>query len=175
MDENTAHDHVDYTDEIDDVNGVEEVQPVDAGFDTVEEYDMTPEDALAVILSARPIHQTARFGVPARKGMGAIAVKLRSLTDSEFKQLRKASQAPTGKKGAMELDDSLFLRNLVAAAVVEPKITSVEVRQALGVNRPYEVVDALFLPGRIGDLATKVMELSGFSDEDGLINLGEDS
>lgn len=157
--------------EIDETEVEVEETEEDPGYDTVEDYDMTAEDALAVILSARPIHQTARVGIPKRVGMGAITVTLRSLGDREFKKLRKASEAPTGKKGALEVDDSLFTRNVVAAAIVEPKIGSIEVLQALGVKRPYEAVDALFLPGRIGQLAERVMVLSGW-DEEGIVDLG---
>lgn len=164
MDENATHDDLTEDD-------IVEVEDTNEDFDTVSEYDMTADDALAVILSAKPIHQIRRVGIPAREGMGAITVTLRSLSDREFKQLRKASEAPTGKKGTTEVDDTLFLRNVVAAAITEPKISDIKVRQALGVQRPYEVVEKLFLPGRIGQLAEKVMELSGW-DEEGIVDLG---
>lgn len=165
-------------DEIDvDIEKTEEVE--DLGYDLVEEDDMTPEDSLAIILSARPVHQTAKVGIKARQGMPRIVVTLKSLTDRQFKALRQQAQKPAEnpkdrKAGKTELDDSLFLRLVVAAAIESPKIASKEVLDALGVKRPDQVVDTLFLPGRITALAERVMELSGF-DEDGVLDVGEGS
>lgn len=136
----------------------------------VDEEDMTPEDALAVIMSARPVHQTKKVSIKGREGMGRIVLTLRSLTDREFKAVRKQSEIPSGNRkdqraGKKETDDSLFLRLVVAAGIESPKIFAADVLKAHRVTTPDQLVDKLILPGVIAQLAENIMELSGWDEE----------
>lgn len=168
-DENAAAEPTDSSEiEIEQLSGVEVKDTEDATF--IDGEDITPEDVLAIILSAKPVHQTMRVGIRARAGMPRVALTLRSLTDREFKLIRTQAEIPSGNRkdqraGKKETDDSLFLRLVVATAVEEPKLGSREVLQAHKLTNPDQVVEKLFLPGTIGQIAEKVMELSGWSED----------
>jgi len=52
---------------------------------------------------------------------------------------------------------------LVYQSVVEPDLSNRKLQQAYGCGEPTDIVVALFLPGEINALSTKIMKLAGFS------------
>lgn len=136
----------------------------------IDEAEMTPDDALAVLLSAKPVRATRKVVVEGREGMGKVQLVLRSLTDREIKMARKASEKPLNREQKRrgeepEIDDDMYRRLIVANGVQSPRLNNPELLQAHGCSRTEELVGKLFLSGHITILFAKVMEVSGYSEE----------
>ena len=143
----------------------------------VAEEDMTPEDALAVLISAKPVKATTKIEVAAREGMGKVQLTLKALTDRQIKQIRTAALIPQTREQKRrgeepEVDDSLYTRLIVVNGVAAPKLSDPALLRAHQAGRPEQVVDKLFLSGVVGQLFAEVMRVSGY-DENAIKVLGE--
>lgn len=141
----------------------------------IPEEDMTPEQALAVLMSAKTVRQTGKVRVKERQGMAAVVLKLRSLTDKEIDVLRDAAKkplTPAEKKAGVEAetDDGLLDRLIIANSVIEPNLKNKDLLASQGVTRTEQLVDRLFLGGVQKLLVGRVMSLSGY-DSDNVTDL----
>ena len=74
-------------------------------------------------------------------------------------------EAPDGAlaKEAQEMDERGD-NYLVYQCVVEPCLKSKELQQSFGVVEPLDIVDAIFEPGEIPQIAVECIKLSGYID-----------
>jgi len=133
--------------------------------------DMT---ALQVLLSAKPVRQQRHLKIRKRNGLPQdLHIVVQSLTDRQFKAIGEEAETPTGSREARrravaqakETDNNLFLRLIVAHAIVDPNFNSPEVLAAHEAISSEQVVSRVFLPGEIAKVAEEVMDLSGWSDD----------
>lgn len=158
---------------VENVAVVDGVVPTPAEEETVGE-NKTPEDALHILLSAKPVRQTVTVRISKREGLaGDLDLQLRSLTDREFKSAAEEASSPTsgnrenrrvGGGGGNETDQALMMRLIVAKAIKSPDFNAPEVLKAHSVQRAEQVVHKLLLPGEISLLAEYVTDLSGWND-----------
>ena len=140
--------------------------------------DMT---ALQVLLSAKPVRQRRNLKIRKRNGLPQdLHITVQSLTDRQFKAIGEEAETPTGSREqrrravaqSKETDNNLFLRLIVATAIVDPNFNSPQVLAAHEAISAEQVVSRVFLPGEIAKVAEEVMDLSGWSDD--AVELAED-
>lgn len=158
------------TDDVVVENVVEEIH-VDKQSQTPAEAQMT---ALQVLLSAKPVRQTAQLRIRKRDGLDQdLVLTIKSLTDAEFKRISEQAEQPTaGNRAARrqqqankETDNNLFLRLIVAQGISDPNLNGPEVLAAHGAITGEMVVQRIFLPGEVARIAEEVMALSGWDDQ----------
>ncbi len=136
----------------------------------IPESKMTPDDALAVLMSATPVRATCVVDVEGREGMGKLRMVLRSLNDNEIKQIRKAAEKPLTKEQKRrgeeaELDDALYSRLVVVNGVQSPKLNTPELLQQHSVSNAEQLVNKLFLAGHVRLIFAEIMRVSGYSED----------
>lgn len=156
-------------------------QGAEAGVEAVEDKSIIldqnsdPEmSALQVLLSAKPVRQRRHLKIRKRNGLPQdLHIVVQSLTDRQFKAIGEEAETPVGSReqrrravaNAKETDNNLFLRLIVATAIVDPNFNSPEVLAAHEAISSEMVVSRVFLPGEIAKIAEEVMDLSGWSDD----------
>jgi hypothetical protein len=143
---------------------------VDTENQTEPEKQMT---ALQVILSAKPVRQTAKLRIRKRDGLPEdLVLTIKSLTDAEFKNIGEQAEMPTGsraeRRGAKankETDNNLFLRLIVTNGILDPNLNDPKVLAAHGAITGETIIQRIFLPGEVARIAEEIMALSGWDDD----------
>jgi len=143
--------------------------------------DLTDEDALDLLLAAEPPVVTLTAEIDPREGLPkGLKLRLRSLTEVEFDSIRKEAMAESGmnredrrakkRRGEEEeeLDDNLYKRLIVVWGTSYPDWSDSRLLKKHNTVEAAAVVQKSLLLGEIYNLATKIIELSGFDEE--LIN-----
>ena len=97
---------------------------------------------------------------------------LRTMTTTEHEGIRKTcmTRVKNPRTGQIdkELDQNRYLHMVIAACVVDPDFNDAELQAHYGVMGADALIDALFLPGELGELAMAVTALNR-----GITDLGE--
>lgn len=92
--------------------------------------------------------------------------ELRALTAAEDSEIRKrhTKMVSTGKRKPMveKIDREAYLASMVAACVVNPDLTSVELQQSYGVIGEGPLVKQMLTNGEYTELLEIVTDISGF-------------
>lgn len=91
--------------------------------------------------------------------------KLRSMTEEENEQVRKASTKKVKGKGGVytpEMDFNEYTARLVAMCVVYPDLKDAELLKSYGVMAAESLLKRMLLPGEYTTLLQKVQVLNGF-------------
>ena len=94
---------------------------------------------------------------------------IRSLSQEENEQLRKASTRPVMKNGVAiseKLDSARFGKELMLACVVEPNFRAKELCDYYKTMDPLEVPGKMLKAGEYNKLASAIGELNGFTDSE---------
>ena len=139
---------------------------------TEAEAEMT---ALQVIMSAKPVRQTAKLRIRKRDGLPEdLVLTIKSLTDGEFKKIGDQAEMPNAggnrssrraAAAAKETDNNLFLRLIVLNGILDPNLNDPNVLAAHEVITGETIIHKIFLPGEVARIAEEIMALSGW-DED---------
>lgn len=156
-----------------------------AALPTSQQEDVSNEEALAEVaaqvgagagvdplsallnLDTRVSDVSETFDVPL-PDTTVIEWTVRALEQSEIDTLRERCTRWVKKgRGAKveELDVQLYTQLIVAAATQNPDLTDERLRQKFGVNRPEQLLAAILLPGTVDGLASKVLEVAGYTDD----------
>lgn len=88
------------------------------------------------------------------------------LKELPFQQIEEARNFATSGKGKYQVvDNGKFTSIVLSKAIVTPDLGDRDLYQKFGVTNKLDCIKKLFKPGEIDLLATKVFELSGYSDE----------
>ena len=88
------------------------------------------------------------------------------LKELPFQQIEEARNFATSGKGKDQVvDNGKFTSIVLSKAIVTPDLGDRDLYQKFGVTNKLDCIKKLFKPGEIDLLATKVFELSGYSDE----------
>jgi hypothetical protein len=96
---------------------------------------------------------------------GPIPWKLRSMTEAENEECRKAATRKVkGKNGAQipETNPEEYMAKLVVASVVFPNLKDSELQKSYGVLGADSLLRKMLLPGEYTTLVQKVQELNGY-------------
>lgn len=91
--------------------------------------------------------------------------KLRSMTEEENEQLRKAAtKVRPGKGGTRisETDTDAYLAALVSASIIFPNLKDADLQKSYGVLGEGALLKKMLKPGEYGNLVQKIQELNGF-------------
>lgn len=91
--------------------------------------------------------------------------KLRTLTEAENEEIRKAStQMVKGKGGARipETKPEVYLSKIAVASVVFPDLKDAELQRSYGVIGAEDLLKKMLLAGEYAALIQKVQEINGF-------------
>lgn len=97
-----------------------------------------------------------------------VAWKLRSMTEEENEECRKAAtRRVKAKGGAMvpETNPEEYLARLAAASIVFPDLKNAELQRSYGVLGAEVLLRKMLLPGEYAALVQKVQELNGFDKD----------
>lgn len=92
-------------------------------------------------------------------------ITLQALTAKDFMRLRKQCST-TDKKGKTIMDESKFAANVLLEGIKYPDLHNEALVRHYKVANPAELVLSMFTVGEIGDMVTKINELSGNNIED---------
>ncbi|MEK5277768.1 MULTISPECIES: phage tail assembly chaperone [Paenibacillus] len=98
----------------------------------------------------------------------AIPWKLRSITEEENKELRKAATKRTkGKYGQFtsEMDANEYMAKMVVASVSYPDLKNAEIQKSYGVLGSEVLLRKMLLPGEFSALSERVQTLNGFDQD----------
>jgi hypothetical protein len=98
----------------------------------------------------------------------AIPWKLRSITEEENKELRKAATKRTkGKYGQFtsEMDANEYMAKMVVASVSYPDLKNAELQKSYGVLGSEILLRKMLLPGEFSALSEQVQTLNGFDQD----------
>nr|DAY39703.1 MAG TPA: tail assembly chaperone protein [Caudoviricetes sp.] len=88
------------------------------------------------------------------------------LKELPFQQIEEARNfATTGKGKHKVVDNGEFTCIVLSKTILTPDLSDRDLHQKFGVTNKLDCIKKLFKPGEIDLLATKVFELSGYSDE----------
>lgn len=91
---------------------------------------------------------------------------LRSLTEAENKELRKAAtKRVKGKAGApqqFETDPNDYMAKIAVASVIFPDLKDAELQKSYGVMGADDLLQKMLLPGEYAKLLQKVQGINGF-------------
>lgn len=93
---------------------------------------------------------------------------IRALTGDEIDAIsdKCTTWVKRGRQGKVkEMDNQRFERELIVAATAKPQLEDARLLQKFGVRSGEQVVKRTLLPGTYDGLATKVLELSGYTDD----------
>jgi hypothetical protein len=96
----------------------------------------------------------------------AVAWKLRSMTEEENQECRKAATRKIkGKNGVYtpEIDPNDYMSKLMTASVVYPDLKDAELQRSYGVLGADSLLRKMLLPGEYAALGEKVQALNGFN------------
>lgn len=103
------------------------------------------------------------------KDGNAIPWKIRSMTEEENAQCRKAAMKKIKGKGGVysqEIDFEDYTARLVASSVVYPDLKNAELLDSYGVRGPETLLRKMLLPGEYTALLQKVQAMNGFDKSD---------
>ncbi|MGN7381413.1 Phage XkdN-like protein [Chlamydia abortus] len=98
----------------------------------------------------------------------AIAWKLKSMTEEENEQCRKAAtKRVKGKNGAYtpEINSDEYVAKLAVASVVYPNLNDDKLQKSYGVLGAESLLRKMLLPGEYATLVQKVQEINGFDKD----------
>lgn len=88
------------------------------------------------------------------------------LKELPYQQIEEARNFATSGKGKHQVvDNGKFTSIVLSKTIVTPDLADRDLHQKFGVTNKLDCIKKLFKPGEIELLATKVFELSGYSDE----------
>ena len=88
------------------------------------------------------------------------------LKELPYQQIEEARNFATSGKGKHQvIDKGKFTSIVLSKTIVTPDLADRDLHQKFGVTNKLDCIKKLFKPGEIELLATKVFELSGYSDE----------
>ena len=88
------------------------------------------------------------------------------LKELPYQQIEEARNFATSGKGKHQvIDNGKFTSIVLSKTIVTPDLADRDLHQKFGVTNKLDCIKKLFKPGEIELLATKVFELSGYSDE----------
>lgn len=95
-------------------------------------------------------------------------ITIKAMTNGQFSRMRKRCSTEDKKTKVPKLDAEKFNITLIANQVTEPDFNDADFLEKVGCATGEEFLARKFTPGEITDMATAVMEVSGFltSDED---------
>ncbi|MFB5267083.1 phage portal protein [Paenibacillus enshidis] len=96
----------------------------------------------------------------------AVAWKLRSMTEEENQECRKAATRKNkGKNGTytQEIDPNEYMGKLMVASVVYPDLKDAELQRSYGVLGADSLLRKMLLPGEFAALGERVQALNGFN------------
>ncbi|RAV19726.1 phage tail assembly chaperone [Paenibacillus contaminans] len=114
---------------------------------------------------------TEEVAVSARfrnKDGSAVLWKLRSMTEDENEQCRKAAtRRVKGKNGqyTQETNTEDYLANLVSSSVVFPDLKNPDLQRSYGVLGAESLLRKMLLPGEYVELVQHVQRLNGFDQD----------
>ena len=89
-----------------------------------------------------------------------------ALKELPYQQIEEARNFATSGKGKHQvIDNGKFTSIVLSKTIVTPDLADRDLHQKFGVTNKLDCIKKLFKPGEIELLATKVFELSGYSDE----------
>ena len=94
---------------------------------------------------------------------------IRSLSQEENEQIRRASTKPVMKNGVAiseKLDSARFGKELMLACVVEPNFKAKELCDFFKTMDPLEVPGKMLKAGEYSKLVAAISELNGFADDE---------
>ncbi|GIP55246.1 phage tail assembly chaperone [Paenibacillus vini] len=94
---------------------------------------------------------------------------VKALDQAEMTRARDQATIPT-RKGEKELDAQLFNAVLIARGCVDPDFADKALIAHYGASDAADCVTKALLPGEIAKVLTAIMKLSGFDDEEELID-----
>ncbi|RCX22960.1 XkdN-like tail assembly chaperone [Fontibacillus phaseoli] len=93
---------------------------------------------------------------------------VKALDQAEMTRARDQATIPT-RKGEKELDGQLFNAVLIAKGCVDPDFSDKALIAHYGATDAADCVTKALLPGEIAKVLTAIMKISGFDDEEELI------
>ncbi len=104
----------------------------------------------------------------------AVAWQLRSMTEDENQECRKAATRKVKGKNGMytpEIEPNEYMAKLMSASVVYPDLKNAELQKSYGVMGAESLLRKMLLPGEFAALGERVQELNGFNrDMNELVN-----
>ena len=92
-------------------------------------------------------------------------ITLQALNANDFMRIRRQCTS-TDKKGRSNMDESKFTANLLLEGIKNPEWHNEALVRHYKVATPAELAMSMFTVGEIGDIVTKINELSGNTIED---------
>lgn len=92
-------------------------------------------------------------------------ITLQALNANDFMRIRRQCTS-TDKKGRSHMDESKFTANLLLEGIKNPDLHNEALVRHYKVATPAELAMSMFTVGEIGDIVTKINELSGNNIED---------
>jgi hypothetical protein len=128
-------------------------------------------DLSAFYMQNSVVETTEDFVVSPRfkgKDGKAIPWKLRSITEAENQEIRKAATKRTKAKYGQytsETDPNEYVAKLVTATVVYPNLKDAALQETYGVKGAEALVRKMLLPGEFTKLTDQVQSLNGFDQD----------
>ncbi|MCM3204409.1 phage tail assembly chaperone [Paenibacillus illinoisensis] len=97
-----------------------------------------------------------------------VAWKLRSMTEDENQECRKAATRKVkGKNGVYtpDIDANDYMARLMSASVVYPDLKNAELQRSYGVMGAESLLRKMLLPGEFAALGEQVQKLNGFNQD----------
>jgi hypothetical protein len=97
-----------------------------------------------------------------------IAWKLRTLSEAENEEIRKASTQYNKGKGGQRVPETkpeVYLAKVAVASVVFPDLKDAELQKSYGVLGAEDLLKRMLLAGEYATLIQKVQEINGFDRE----------
>ncbi|MHA6533061.1 phage tail assembly chaperone [Paenibacillus sp. BAC0078] len=98
----------------------------------------------------------------------AVAWKLRSMTEDENQECRKAATRKIkGKNGtySTEIDPNDYMAKLMTSSVIYPDLKNSELQRSYGVLGAEALLRKMLLPGEFAALGERVQALNGFDTD----------
>jgi len=111
------------------------------------------------------VDQTAQVYI-ARLGVN---FTVRALSNED---LRKANERATvlGTKGTKKLDDQLFNAHVIAKGCVDPSFADKRLIEKYEATDAADCIAKALLPGELARVIKAILEISGFGDEEALVD-----
>lgn len=93
---------------------------------------------------------------------------IKALDQMELTRVRDQATVPT-RKGEREIDGQMLNAAVIAKGCVDPDFADKSLIAHYGASDAVDCVSKALLPGEIAKVLTAIMKLSGFDDEDELI------
>lgn len=122
-------------------------------------------NALDALLGAKPtVEITEEIAI---KRLGT-KFTVKALTGEDIDKIREQATYPTknGRKTELKVNEEEVSRLLIVEATVEPNFNDAKLLKHFGAKDGGDCVQKSLLAGEIATLQTKVLELSGFMDDE---------